>query len=90
MKKVKPNRSVRTYCLPQIKLIRIIITLIFIISFFKIHANTYPQNKKISLKIENAIEQENFKETKTRLNFQILDSNEKVNLNQKVTLPANR
>ncbi|WP_227740358.1 TonB-dependent receptor [Salegentibacter sp. BLCTC] len=63
-------------------------TLLLIISLFKIHANTYSQDKKITLEVQNATIKEVFREIEDLSEFRFLYNQNKVDVNRKVSLNA--
>lgn len=63
-------------------------TLFLLVSLFQIQANTYAQNTKISLKLENASINDVFKEIEAVSKFNFLYNHDKVDLDRLVSVDA--
>lgn len=87
-KKHYPCRLSHSEKLPNLSLKMKLTTLLLIISLFKIHANTYSQDKKITLEVQNATIKEVFREIEDLSEFRFLYNQNKVDVNRKVSLNA--
>ncbi|SHG02617.1 TonB-linked outer membrane protein, SusC/RagA family [Salegentibacter echinorum] len=76
--------------LPNLSLKMKLTTLLLIISLFKIHANTYSQNKKITLDLKNATIEEVFQSIEERSEFSFLYNQSKIDINRKVSLNVHK
>lgn len=76
--------------LPNLSLKMKLTTLLLIISLFKIHANTYSQNKKITLDLKNATIEEVFRSIEERSEFSFLYNQNKVDVHRKVSLKVDK
>ena len=65
-------------------------TLLLIVSLFKIQANTYGQNTKITLNLSNVSVQQVFEEIESLSDFRFLYNHEKVNLKRTVSVNVNK
>src|SRR5690606_20561524 len=90
MKKFNLGRPFHADWLRQKKLTMKLTTLLLIVSLFKIQANTYAQNTKISLNLNQVTVQDVFNEIETRSDFRFLYNHEKVDLKRNVSVRANK
>ncbi|HCO82667.1 MAG TPA: SusC/RagA family TonB-linked outer membrane protein, partial [Arenibacter sp.] len=65
-------------------------TLLLIVSLFKIQANTYGQNTKITLNLSNVSVQQVFEEIESLSDFRFLYNHKKVNLKRTVSVNVNK
>ena len=65
-------------------------TLLLIVSLFKIQANTYGQNTKITLNLNNVSVQQVFEEIESLSDFRFLYNHKKVNLKRTVSVNVNK
>src|SRR5690606_12248179 len=90
MKKFNLGRPFHADWLRQKNLTMKLTTLLLIVSLFKIQANTYAQNTKISLNLNNVTVQDVFNEIESRSDFRFLYNHEKVDLKRNVSVHVNR
>lgn len=65
-------------------------TLFLLISLFQIEANTYSQNTKITLKLDNVTVQEAFEKIESLSEFKFLYNHRKVDLNRKISIDVKK
>lgn len=65
-------------------------TLLLIVSLFKIQANSYSQNKKITLDLKNVTIEQVFNEIESLSEFRFLYNLNKIDVNKKVSVKANK
>lgn len=65
-------------------------TLLLIVSIFQIHANSYSQNKKITLNLNNVSIEEVFTKIESLSDFKFLYNHSKINVKQKVSIKADK
>ncbi|HLT51589.1 MAG TPA: carboxypeptidase-like regulatory domain-containing protein, partial [Arenibacter sp.] len=90
MKKFNLGRPFHADWLRQKNLTMKLTTLLLIVSLFKIQANTYAQNTKISLDLDRVTVQDVFNEIESRSDFRFLYNHEKVDLKRNVSVHADR
>jgi TonB-linked SusC/RagA family outer membrane protein len=73
---------------PKFNLKMKLTTFLLIISLLKVQANTYSQNTKISLDVENATVEEIFTEIESLSEFKFLYNHRKINLDRKMSVKA--
>lgn len=89
MKKFNLGRPFHADWLRQKNLTMKLTTLLLIVSLFKIQANTYAQNTKISLNLNQVTVQDVFNEIESQSDFRFLYNHEKVDLKRNVSVHAN-
>ena len=90
MKKFNLGRPFHADWLRQKNLTMKLTTLLLIVSLFKIQANTYAQNAKISLNLNQVTVQDVFNEIESRSDFRFLYNHEKVDLKRSVSVHADK
>lgn len=65
-------------------------TILLIVSLFKIQANTYSQNTKITLNLQNASLEQVFNEIEAKTEFRFLYNNDEVNPDRKVSVNVSK
>ncbi len=65
-------------------------TILIIVSLFQIQANTYSQKAKVTLNLENVTVEKVFSEIEAQSKFRFLYNHEKVNVNRKVSINADK
>lgn len=65
-------------------------TILMIVSLFQIQANTYSQNAKVTLNLENVTVEEVFSEIEAQSKFRFLYNHEKVDVNKKVSVKVEK
>src|SRR5690606_14203435 len=90
MKKFKLSGPFHADWLRRKNLTMKLTTLLLLVSLFKIQANSYAQNTKISLNLNNATVQDVFNEIESRSDFSFLYNHEKVDLKRNVSVHADK
>lgn len=72
--------------LDEINLKMKLATLLLIISLFKIQANSYSQNTKITLDLNNVSVEQVFREIESKTEFRFLYKNEEISLDRKISI----
>lgn len=65
-------------------------TILMIVSLFQIQANTYSQNAKVTLDLENVTVEEVFSEIEAQSKFRFLYNHEKLDVNKKVSVKVEK
>ena len=65
-------------------------TLFLIVSLFQIHANSYSQNKKITLNLKDVTIEQVFNKIESLSDFKFLYNHNKIDVNKKVSIKANK
>ena len=65
-------------------------TLLLLVSLFNIHANTYSQNKKITINLDNVTIEEVFNKIETLSDFKFFYNHNKIDIKRRVTVNVNK
>jgi len=90
MKNFNLNKSFQSEKLIRFNLKMKLTALLLLVSFFNIHANSYSQNKKISLALNQVTVEEVFGAIEALSEFRFLYNTNKIDLNRKVSVHAKK